>query len=229
MTEVKTVVISGGSSGLGKAIAKQLATNYKVIILARDETELNNAANDIGCDKYVCDVGDWQQVGETVKSITERYGQIDVLINNAGLWIQGPLDQNDWQKIDEVIRVNVLGVMYLSKAVIPKMKEQKTGWIINISSQAGISAKAERTVYYASKWAVTGFTKCLQPELAPHGIKVTGIYPGMMKTSLFKKAGIDKNLEKGINTEDIARVVEFILTFDNEVTFPELGIKHIED
>jgi len=115
----------------------------------------------------------------------------------------------------------------MTKAVVPAMKQQKSGLIININSQGGLYAKAERSVYTASKWAVTGFTKAMQPELAPFGIAVTGIYPGMLKTDMFNKMGIDKDMSKGLDTKEVAKTVEFLLSFDTPTTFPEIGIKHI--
>lgn len=166
---MKTILISGGSDGLGKAIAKQLAAGNKVIILSPSEEKLRRAADEIGCDYKVCDVRNYAQV----KRAIEGLGSIDCLVNNAGLWIEGPLDENDPDYAKQVLDVNVLGVINLTKAVIPVMKKQQAGLIININSQGGFYAKAERSVYTAAKWAITGFTKAMQPELAPHGIAVT--------------------------------------------------------
>lgn len=108
-----------------------------------------------------------------------------MLVNNAGLWIQGPLEENDPAHIADVIKVNTLGVIYGTKAVIPFMKKKGRGDIIQINSQGGFYAKAERAVYEPSKWAITGFTKGIQKELAPFGIRVTGIYPGKFDSQLF--------------------------------------------
>ena len=225
---MRTILISGGSEGLGKALAKQLAPKNKVIILARHKDKLEKTAQEIGCDWHICDVGEWEQVSKTVDQVLSKYGKIDVLINNAGLWIQDSLDQNDPNQIREVINANTLGTIYLAKAVIPNMKGLKSGWIINVISQAGTHAKAERTVYNASKWAITGFTRCLELELAPHGIKVSGIYPGQLRTSMFIKSGIKKSMDIAVDLEDVARTIEFILSFENTVNFPEIGIKHRE-
>jgi short-subunit dehydrogenase len=219
---MKTILISGGSDGLGKAIAAKLSPHHNVIILSPNEEKLRIVADEIGCTYKVCDVRDYEQVQKTVNEV----GAVDCLINNAGLWIQGSLDENDPQRIHEVLEVNTLGVIYLTKAVIPGMKQQKSGLIININSQGGFYAKAERGVYTASKWAITGFTKAMQPELAPYGIGVTGLYPGMMKTDMFSKMGIEKDMAKGLDTEEVAKTVEFLLTFDTPTIFPEIGIKH---
>ena len=132
----------------------------------------------------------------SVKAIIEKVGKIDVLINCAGLWIQEELDTNDIDRIEAVVNVNLLGVMNYSKAVIPEMKKNGDGLIIN--SQAGINHKAERVVYNATKWGVTSFTKSLQDELAKYSIRVIDVMPGMMKTDMFKKLNIEKNMTNGV-------------------------------
>lgn len=222
---MKTIVITGGSDGLGKSIASRLTADHKVIILSPSEEKLKAAAQEVNCESIVCDVRDYSQV----EKIVHKIGRIDCLINNAGLWIQGTLDENDPEHIQEVIAVNTLGVINMTKAVIPGMKQQKSGLVININSQGGFYAKAERSVYTATKWAITGFTKAMQPELAPHGIAVTGIYPGMMKTEMFSKMGIEKDMNKGLETDEVAKTIAFLLTFDKPTMFPEIGIKHIDN
>lgn len=222
---MKTILVTGGSDGLGKAIAARLAPNNKVIILSPNKEKLQAVAEDLGCEHNVCDVRDYAQVEKVVNEI----GAIDCLVNNAGLWIQGPLAENDPQRIHEVIEVNTLGVINMTKAVIPTMKQQKSGLIININSQGGFYAKAERSVYTATKWAITGFTKAMQPELAPYGIAVTGIYPGMMKTDMFSKMDIEKDMSKGLEPDEVAKTIEFLLTFEKPTIFPEIGIKHIDN
>ena len=225
----KVIVISGGSDGLGKTIAKRLSSKNTVIILSPTKQKLEKAAKEIGCEFEVCDVSEYSQVEKAIEAIIKKHKRIDCVINNAGLWIQGELDENNPDDIKKVIEVNTTGVIFLSKAVIPQMKKQKNGLIINIDSYAGLVAKAERTVYNASKWAITGFSKSLQPELAKFNIGVTCIYPGMMVTQMFEKMGIHKVMEKGVKTDEVAKTIEFILTFDNPVLFPDIGIKHIEN
>ncbi len=212
---------------MGKAIAKQLAPNNQVIILALNEDKLKAAAQEIGCDYYICDVTKYDQIRNTVSEVILKYGRIDVLINNAGLWIQGELNTNQPEQIEKLLDVNSLGTILFSRAVISEMKKQKSGWILNIISQAGLYGKAERTVYQASKWAITGFTKSLEMELSKYGIKVTGIYPGMMNTQIFENLGIHKDMSHALDTAEVARIVEFILSFESPLTFPEIGFKHI--
>lgn len=224
----KVVVISGGNDGLGKEIARILAPKNNVIILVRNKEKVSKIIKEIRCDFEVCDVREFNQIDKALKNIYRKYKRIDSVINNAGVWIEGELDKNDSSEIENAINTNTLGTIFLSKAAVSYFKKQKSGLIINIISQAGIYAKAKRTVYNASKWAITGFTKSLQPELADYGIRVTGIYPGKMNTGLFRKKRIKKDMSDAINAYEVAKTIEFILSFDNNIEFPEIGIKHIK-
>jgi len=218
---MKTVVITGGSEGLGKAIAKRLSPNHNVIILARTEETLKAASNEIGCAYKVCDVRDYTQV----EAVMQEIGTIDCLINNAGIWLQGDLDATDANRIEEVLAVNTLGTINCTKAVMPGMKQQHAGRIINVISQAGLNARAGWPVYIASKWAITGFTKSMQQELEPFGIGVTGFYPATINTELFNKSGAPKDTSKDLDPDETARAVEYIVNCDNSVLIPEMGIK----
>lgn len=109
------------------------------------------------------------------------------------------------------------------------MKENRDGLIININSQAGINHKAERVVYNASKWGVTGFSKSLQDEVAKYGIRVTDVMPGMMKTEMFSKINIKKNMVNGLDTKAVARLIQFIIDTPSDVMIPEVGIKNINN
>ncbi len=225
----KVIVITGGSDGLGKTLASSLSSDNKVIILATNEDRLKDVASENNCNYKVCNVKDYSKVELTIKEIINEYEKIDVLINNAGLWIQEELDSNDSERIHSVVDVNLLGVINCSKAVIPYMKKNKDGLIININSQAGINHKAERVVYNATKWGVTGFCKSLQDEVAKYGIRVSNVMPGMMKTDMFKKLNIEKNMNNGVDTKEVARLIKFIIDTPSDVMIPEVGIKNINN
>ena len=151
----KNILITGGSDGLGKTLAAYLSCDNNVVILATNEEKLKEVSIQNNCKYKVCDVSNYGVVESVINEIIDEYGKIDVLINNAGLWIQDELDCNDSNRIASVVDVNLLGVINCSKAVIPSMKNNNGGLIININSQAGINHKAERTVYNATKWGVT--------------------------------------------------------------------------
>ena len=225
----KVIVITGASDGLGKTLTESLSKENNVIALATTEEKLQKVAEDNNCNYKVCDVSDYHQVEKCTNEIIEEFGKIDILINNAGLWIQEELEENDEKRIHDVIDGNLLGVIYMTKAVIPIMKKNQDGIIININSQAGINHKAERVVYNASKWGVTGFSKSLQDEVAKYGIRVTDIMPGMLKTDMFNKMNIKKNMENGLDTKEVARLVKFIIDTPKDVMIPEVGIKNINN
>ena len=225
----KVIVITGASDGLGKTLTESLSKENNVIALATTEEKLQKVAEDNNCNYKVCDVSDYNQVEKCTNEIIEEFGKIDILINNAGLWIQEKLEENDADRINAVIDVNLLGTIYMTKAGIPIMKKNQDGIIININSQAGINHKAERVVYNASKWGVTGFSKSLQDEVAKYGLRVTDIMPGMLKTDMFNKMNIKKNMENGLDTKEVARLVKFIIDTPKDVMIPEVGIKNINN
>jgi NADP-dependent 3-hydroxy acid dehydrogenase YdfG len=225
----KNIIITGGSDGLGKTLTKHFSKENNVIILATNEEKLKNVAYDNNCTYKVCDVSNYSLVEKCINEILNEFQKIDVLINNAGLWIQEELEENDSDRIRSVIEVNLLGAINTAKAVIPSMKENKDGLIININSQAGINHKAERVVYNATKWGVTGFCKSLQDEVAKYGIRVSNVMPGMMKTDMFKKLNIEKNMNNGVDTKEVARLIKFIIDTPSDVMIPEVGIKNINN
>ena len=222
----KVILISGGSDGLGKAIAKKLVPNNQVVILAHNRTKLEAAAKELGCDFVEAEMTDFNSLQSAVDQTISKYQKIDVLVNNAGIWIEGQLDQNDPSKINEIINVNTTGTIFLTKAILPHFRSQKTGLVINIISQDGLGAKKDRSVYHASKWAITGFTKCLQEDLCEEEIKVTAIYPGLIKTNLFQKSGVDRDLTEALDPAELANVVDYVINLSPGTYIPEISIKN---
>lgn len=225
----KVIVITGGSDGLGKSIAKKLNIDNDVIILSNNEENLIKTSNELKCKYYVCDVTDYVQVENTIKKIIEKYNDIDVLINNAGVWLAGDLTGIDYDRINKCIDVNTKGPIYMTKAVLPNMYRRKKGLIINVCSQASFDSDDFSTVYNASKWAMRGFNRSIQKDVSKKGIKVTGFYPGFMQTDIFKKAGNDYDTSTGLEVEKVTRAIEFIISCEDDVVIPELGIKDIEN
>lgn len=186
----KVVVITGASRGLGRALAIALAQEGARLVLAnRREDELADVARETGGIAVVTDVSKEAHVRKLAKTAIQECGRIDVWINNAGIWMPHvPVEQLDWQRVHELFEVNVFGLMYGSKEALVQMKKQGGGVIINITSIRGIDPKPNEAGYTASKYAATGFTKCLRLEAEQHGIRVVGVYPGGMKTHLFDEA-----------------------------------------
>lgn len=225
----KKIVITGGSDGLGKAIAKRLNENNNVIIISNNKESLIKTSEEINCEYYVCDVTDYKQIDNTIKSIIEKYNKIDILINNAGVWLAGDLTETDYERISNCIDVNTKGPIYMTKAVLPNMYDNKDGLIINVCSQASFDSDDFSTVYNASKWAMRGFNRSIQKDVSKKGVKVTGFYPGFMQTDIFKKAGNDYDVSTGLEVEKVAKAIEFIVNCDYDVIIPEFGIKDIEN
>jgi len=225
----KVVLITGGSDGLGREMAKRLSRRYRVVVAARNEDELKKVAKELRCSYMVMDVCDREQVGLVIKRVKEEEGSIDVLINNAGRWIEGRIEDTSLEVAEQTVRTNLLGVINVTHEVIPLMKEGGGGVIINISSQAGLWPRPERSVYAASKFGVTGLTRSWQEELGSWGIRVVGIYPGKLKTRLFEKSGVNKDLTEALEPSEVARTVEFVLELKNDTLITEIGIKSVGD
>jgi short-subunit dehydrogenase len=225
----KIILISGGSDGIGKATAKALSKDHYVVILSPHKTTLVRTAKEFPCETIVCDICSFAACKWAVDRVIKKYGRIDWLVNNAGVYMAGPLEGESAKTIEETIRVNTIGTMFLTRAALPHMKKKKSGSILTVISQAGLYHKPERSVYAASKWALTGFVRCLRDEVRDRGIKVMAIFPGKVKTNLFDKAHIKKDLSRAVEPEDVAHSIVFMLSQKGSTVVPELSITHIQD
>jgi len=185
----KVVVITGGSRGLGLAMAEECASQgARVAICARDRGELDAAKQQIerkfGVEVLaeVCDVGSNDDVEEFMTAVLSRFGQIDLLINNAGVIVVGPLDSQTLTDYQECMDVMFWGVVYPTLSALPHMKARKTGRIVNITSIGGKISVPHLVPYCAAKFAAVGFSEGLRAELLKDGVKVTTVCPGLMRT-----------------------------------------------
>lgn len=218
------IVITGASDGIGEAMARAFSKDHKVIMLARNEEKLQKIAEETQALFMICDVRDADSVRETFESIANQFGKIDILINNAGVITNGDVTETQDEVIKNVIDTNTLGAIYVAKYALVSMKKAKDGLIINVISQAGVTARPNRSIYNASKWALTGFTRAIQEEASEYGVRVTGFYPGTIQTDLFKKAGLNINSD-ALTTEDIVDAVSFIINQPVTSFVPHLEIK----
>lgn len=226
----KIIVITGGNSGLGKATAEILVSENDVIILGKNKKEIEKTAQELKCEGILCDVTDAEQVKNAFSQIVKKYKKVDCLINCAGVWIEGPIEQNSPEEIKKAVSVNILGTFLVANALVPQLKKQKYGRIINISSRAGLNAKSERSVYNASKWAVTGFTKCLQLELSPFNISVVGFYPGFFHTNLFEKAGKHKtDFNIAMPVEQPAKALAYLVSVGDDLLINSFEMESLKE
>lgn len=213
----KTILITGGSEGLGLSLARALVTNETTVhIIGRSEDKLSKAKEETSHENLVThsvDVSDYKKLKEVIDAI----GNIDVLINNAGVWIEGELTELDEEAISSAIDINTKGVIYTTKYVLPNMLKADDGFILNVSSTSGLKGRENQSVYVASKFAVQGFTESLKLELKKTNVKVVGFYPGGMNTKLFDKAGSPKQNDDWMDTDKVAKVIKFILELDDSM------------
>lgn len=234
----KTALITGATSGIGKATAQILAkNNYKIILCGRREDRLLGLKNELSAFTEVhtlCfDVRDKKAVFESINAIPEAFSTIDVLINNAGnAHGLDPIQNGNLDDWDAMIDINVKGLLYVSKAVIPRMIEQKSGHIINIGSIAGKEVYPNGNVYCASKHAVDALNQAMRMDLNPYGIRVGGIHPGAVETEFSEvrfKGDTDRaaNVYKGfepLRAEDIADIIHFVISRPYHVNIADLMV-----
>ena len=232
----KVVVITGASSGLGAATARLLsAEGANVMLGARRVDRIQSLADELNAKggkaiAIATDVTDHDQVKNLVDAAVQKYGRIDVMINNAGLMPHSPLERlkiDDWNR---TIDVNIKGVLYGIAAALPYMKQQKAGHIINVSSVAGHKVTPNGAVYCATKHAVRALSEGLRGEVKPYNIRTTIISPGAVATELPDSitepdiaAGISKFYkETAIPADSFARTVAFAMSQPEDVDINEI-------
>jgi NADP-dependent 3-hydroxy acid dehydrogenase YdfG len=232
----KVVVITGASSGLGKASARLLSKEGASVVLgARRQDRIQSLAGELTRSggkaiAVTTDVTQCEQVKRLVDAAVQAYGRIDVMINNAGLMPQSPLDRLKIDEWDRMIDVNIKGVLYGIAAALPYMKRQKAGHIINVSSVAGHKVRAGGAVYAATKHAVLALSEGLRQEVKPYDIRTTVISPGAVATELpnsITEPDVAESFHKfyeefAIPAESFARAVAFAIGQPDDVDINEI-------
>jgi 3-hydroxy acid dehydrogenase/malonic semialdehyde reductase len=232
----KTALITGATSGIGRATARILAqNNYKIILCGRREDRLAALEKELAALTEIhtlsFDVRDKKAVIESINSLPPSFSKIDILINNAGnAHGLDPIQNGDLDDWDAMIDINVKGLLYVSKAIIPQMIERKSGHIINIGSIAGKEVYPNGNVYCASKHAVDALNQAMRMDLNPYGIRVGGIHPGAVETE-FSEVRFKGDTERATNVykgftplkpEDIADIIHFVISRPYHVNIADL-------
>lgn len=232
----KTIVITGASSGMGEAAARHLAAQGAQVVLgARRAGRLDALVAEIAAiggkaTAVTTDVTSRADVQRLVDTAVKTYGRINVLINNAGIMPLSPLERLKIDEWDQMIDVNLKGVLYGIAAVLPYMKDQKSGHIINLASVAGHKLFAGSAVYSATKFAVRALSEGLRQEVKPYNIRTTIISPGAVKTELLdhiseqdvQKANQDYVGQVGVPAETFANLVAFAISQPEDVDINEI-------
>lgn len=227
----KNALITGAGKGIGKALAIALAKEgVNVALLARTAADLQAVADEVeneGVKAVIipADVSNIRSVNSAVESAIASLGSIDILVNNAGIAAFGgflDLSPEEWEKI---IRVNLFGPYYTTRAILPSMIERKAGDIINISSTAGLRGAAQTSAYSASKFALIGLSESLMQEVRKHNIRVTTLTPSTVATGLaFDLNLTDGNPDKVMQPEDFAELIISQLKLNRRVFVKDASI-----
>ena len=229
--ENHVAIVTGASQGIGLAFCRALVDRGAIVFgFARNLQWLAEAKSELGNDFHAisCDVGDTAQVSDCVDAVASEAGRIDVLVNNAGIGLFGPVESlstKDWARLMDT---NVNGVFYCTRAVVPVMKTQNErngfgGHIVNVSSVAGLVGNPNLSAYNLTKFGLRGFSDSLMKELRHDGIRVTCMYPGSVKTAFVDKrpGGDDWKLQ----SEDIANTLIHILELPDDNLISDVVIR----
>jgi NAD(P)-dependent dehydrogenase (short-subunit alcohol dehydrogenase family) len=226
----KVAIVTGGGRGLGLAICRMLAECGAIAIVVDIREELaQKVALEIQAEggkaqALQLDVCDAVAVEKAIGEIVAQYGQIDILINNAGVDVTLPVDEltvEDWNRI---IAVNLSGPFIMSKFVLPAMKQQQSGNIVNITSTAAKRAWANASAYHASKWGLLGFNHALHVEARPHNIKVSAVVAGGMQTPFLLERFPDIDLNNLQDPKHVADTIRYILMQPAQTVIPEVMV-----
>ncbi len=220
------VLITGGSSGIGRAAAQVLAqAGARVAITGRDPHNLAEAASSLGVVGIHADVSKEADVLRTFKEVKEKLGDLDVLINNAGIGVLKELTEMDLASFEDVFATNVTGVMLMSREAAKLFKERKRGNLINIASTAAVRGAAKGTAYYGSKFALRGMTECWRAELRKYNVRVFLINPSEVITDFARRAGFPQNDNPSkLQSEDIGHMIKAVLEMDDRGFTTELTV-----
>jgi len=226
----RIALVTGGGRGLGGCICQTLAAAGASVVatdirlesaegvvkeLSRQETKPQ---------AMHLDVGDEKEAERVIAEVIDQFGRLDVLVNNAGTDVTLPIEELSVEDFDRVIRTNLRGSFVLAKAVFPHMRQKGRGHIVNIVSTAAKRTWANASAYHASKWGLLGLSHALHVEARPHGIKVTAVIAGGMRTPFILDRFPDTPLNVLQDPKNVAETIRFVLTQPDETVIPEIMV-----
>ena len=223
----KIVLITGGTSGIGLSAAEELKKKEAVVIITgRNEEKLKQISEELGIDAYKCDVSKEEEVLALYEVIKNKYGKIDVLVNNAGFGTRAHLENIRLDELNKVFATNVAGAMLMAREAAKIFKEQNSGSIINIASTAATKGYEGGSVYVASKFALRGMTECWRAELRKYNVRVILINPSEVQTDFAKNAGLGERAfnPSKLQSVDIAHAIISSLEMDDRGFITELTV-----
>jgi 3-oxoacyl-[acyl-carrier protein] reductase len=223
MAERRRFLITGASQGIGAAlVAAARSAGHTVVFTGRDEQRIAELAARAGARGIRADVAVSDDNARVVDECVAEMGGIDVLINNAGVPYTAEIGDLDLDRMRTLFDTNVFGMVDITNRVVPLMKAQGEGDIVNIASTSGTKGAKGGTAYGGSKWAVRGISQCWQAELRPHGIRVVSLCPSEVQTTWGGKVG--RNNPNKLYAADIAATIMVALAMPRRVLWPELAV-----
>lgn len=231
----KVAIVTGASDGIGKQVAFKLAEqSVSLALIARNEDRLNEVKTkclELGSSKVECyssDISDEEKVKQTVNKILVDFNFVDILLNIAGVWQKLNLLQDiPDEEINNVIDIDLKGMIYITKLLLKHFKEEdKEAIILNISSKSGVTAQEGQAIYTAAKWGVTGFTEVLKVDLKDTKIRVATVFQGGTNTEMFRKTGEGLKQDKFIRPEDLADVIVFMLSRPPQIWLHDVRVEY---
>src|SRR5690348_544487 len=225
----KAALVTGASRGIGRAVALRLARlGASVAICGRNRADLQRTAAEVLAEgvkalPIVADVTRAKEVQQMIEQSCKELGEIEILVNNAGIGIFGPFHERSEADWDAVVDTNLKAIFLTSRAVAPRMMRRGRGHIINISSLASKSAFAGGAIYCASKWGLMGLTACMAEDLRAHGVRVSAICPGSVATEFSPHAGRDPATL--LQPEDVAHAVGMLVTQSPRSFISEVDVR----
>jgi 3-oxoacyl-[acyl-carrier protein] reductase len=229
--EGTVALITGAGRGIGRSIALTLAKHgAKIVLSARSQQELQTVQAEItklGQEAIyeVADVSLETHVKKLVEKTVQHFGRLDIVVNNAGLGIYGPLLETSVETWDKIMAVNARGPFLLCREAIPHLKKQKRSFIINISSVVGVKGYENQTAYTASKHALMGLSKALAKEVQQDGVRVHALCPGAVSTQMVALARPDLNPSVLMQPDEIADIVLFLVTRQGNAVMDEVVVR----